>query len=207
MGKHTYAGFEQQDRQRMGQQERDGLCQLYGECHLGKGYPITPFQSHQRLRFPVAHMCSQVNRIFLQRVDQRSAYTGALEEEEDRVLQSLEQENTPARYVARWVAPRAELGVVRCPNISIHIRALLCHALPCRCAPSVHSLLVEPASYARSAGRLKKNIRQAADTAVIQSAELVSRAGTQTLQVWQVVWKFLLTDCLLFLDISFQGLP
>ena len=86
--------------------------------------PLPHFHPHQRLRFPVDRMRSQVNRIVLQRVDQRSAYTGALEEEEDRVLQSLEQENTPARYVARWVAPRAELGVVRCPNISLQIRVL-----------------------------------------------------------------------------------
>lgn len=87
--------------------------------------PLPHFHHHQRLRFPVDRMRSQVNRIVLQRVDQRSAYTGALEEEEDRVLQSLEQETTPARYVARWVTLRAELGVVRCPNISLQIRVLL----------------------------------------------------------------------------------
>ena len=56
------------------------------------------------------------------------------------------------------------------------------------------SLFVEPASYARRAGPLKKHIGQAADTAVIQSAELVSRASTQTLQASRV-------------EISSQGLP
>ena len=50
----------------------------------------------------------QINTRHVQRVDERSAYTGALEEEDDRVLQSLEQETSPARYVARWVRPRAD---------------------------------------------------------------------------------------------------
>jgi hypothetical protein len=88
----------------------------------------------------------------ISRVDERWAYTSALEKDEDRVLQSLEQ----------------ELMVVE----SLEQELVYWEATPAR-------LVAQRATYLRT---LKQEIRKAADDAVLQMGNLVSRAGTLTLQ-------------------------